>query len=151
MDLIKPPLPKVKHSIDEFPIKQEIIAEMMRIMKANNGIGLATTQIGLNEPFFVGQVGKEPFVVCEPFLEVLNPRLEYGVEGCLSLPGLQVNVPRYTTIRLYGRNENGVELNWVCKGLLARVIQHECDHLQGRLISHYSDGGDNAFSRLGIV
>ncbi len=149
MNLIKPPLPKVKFSVDEFPLKRELISEMLRVMKENNGIGLAAPQVGIDQPFFVGQVGKDPFVVAEPFLELLNPLLVYGVEGCLSLPGLKVNVPRYTTIRLYGRDENGVEIDWICKGLLARVIQHECDHLQGRLISHYAEGGGNAFSRLG--
>jgi peptide deformylase len=97
-------------------------------------------------------------LVCEPVdafdrrLRVVNPRLhpcdasrEEGIEGCLSLPGVEVPIARARAIVVTGRTPDGKAVRFLAEGLLARVVQHEIDHLNGRLICDY----DSAAGELG--
>lgn len=134
-----PEIPTVFGEIPEYPVQQGIIDSMLETMRENKGIGLSSNQVGLKLPLFVGHLTKKsgPFVVCEPYYKILNHKIEVEEEGCLSLPGVRRKVPRWKTIQLYGRDEKGVKIDWICKGLLARLVQHECDHLMNRLITAY--------------
>jgi len=72
-------------------------------------------------------------VLINPVLEFLTEETEEGWEGCLSVPGLRGKVPRYTRLRYTGRDQYGQIIDRVAEGFHARVVQHECDHLDGML------------------
>jgi peptide deformylase len=72
-------------------------------------------------------------VLCNPVIEPLGDRMEEGWEGCLSVPGLRGVVPRWSRIRYRGFDAGGLSIEREAEGFHARVVQHECDHLIGRL------------------
>jgi peptide deformylase len=116
---------------------------MRDTMKAQNGAGLAAPQIGV--PLRVVIFGMDfnpryPDAEPVPYTELVNPVLtpltdamEEGWEGCLSVPGLRGVVPRYARIRYEGFLPDGTRLHRDVDGFHARVVQHECDHLDGIL------------------
>lgn len=115
-----------------------LIAEMVEIMRLADGVGLAAPQMGISKRVIVVRIGDPPL----PPLVILNPEIhwtgehtEEGMEGCLSIPGVQVPVARFTSIRVRGLDEHGDEFGSKMSGFLARVIQHEVDHLDGVLIT----------------
>ncbi len=114
------------------------LAEMWELMRSSGGIGLAAPQVGLAKQMLVIDIGEGPVFL-------INPRLyhrrgsEAMEEGCLSLPGVYVKVRRATSVRVNARNEKGEPVTWEAKGLMARVIQHEVDHLRGRLIIDHAN------------
>lgn len=123
MKLLTATDPMLRQVCDRGVITFDQIGDMFRLMREHKGIGLAAPQVGINARVFVtgwGQVFFDPVIVT---------RLGWvwSDEGCLSIPGLTVQVPRHTGIRL-GSNE------WF-HGLKAFVIQHELDHLNGKLIT----------------
>jgi peptide deformylase len=113
-----------------------LLGEMFQVMRDNKGVGLAATQVGIGKRFFVmnveGEGGKGQVL--------LNPQIVEGrgkvvaVEGCLSLPGLEANVPRYEWVKVRGTALDGRVVELEGDGLFARAVQHELDHLDGRLI-----------------
>lgn len=107
-------------------------------MRSCNGIGLAAPQVGILKRYFVADIGDGPVKMINP--EVLKT---YGhnqmEEGCLSLPDVQIFVKRADGIKVHGYTENGEEREWNVEGLLARVMLHEIDHLNGKLIIDYLD------------
>lgn len=106
---------------------------MIETMKVFDGVGLAAPQVGISKRLFVvGEVDKEPFCVVNPELSDLEGK-EMGEEGCLSMPRIYAPVPRATSLRLSGFNERGEPIDLRAQGLLARIIQHEHDHLEGIL------------------
>jgi peptide deformylase len=114
----------------------EEVRRMGQIMHDAYGIGLAATQLGVMHRVLVYRV--EPDA---PVAVLVNPELEWASddvepmdEGCLSLPGVLVEVERPVHVRVRGRDEHGDELRIEASGLEARVIQHEIDHLDGMLI-----------------
>jgi len=116
----------------------EITAKMLKIMEEADGIGLAANQIGYSLRLFVARLpeDKEPLIVINPvILEVDGEdRME---EGCLSVPGVSIEIPRPTRVFLKGINTDGKEVEYELEGLMARVVQHEIDHLNGVLIVDY--------------
>jgi peptide deformylase len=72
-------------------------------------------------------------VLCNPTIEALGETEEEGWEGCLSVPGLRGRVPRWQRIRYQGQSPDGKAIDRIAEGFHARVVQHECDHLIGRL------------------
>lgn len=112
------------------------VEDMLRTMYDNRGVGLAATQVGIGWRFFIinteGQPGKEQVLVNPAIVEGKGEILE--VEGCLSLPGLEVKVPRYRWVRLRAATLDGKDVELAGDNLFARVVQHELDHLNGTLI-----------------
>lgn len=123
---------------------RQLIADLLDTMKAASGAGIAAPQIGVNLRVVIfGGTGKNPrypdapeipfTVLCNPLLELLGDEKTNGWEGCLSVPGLRGEVPRFERLRYRGRDADGALLDRTVDGFHARVVQHECDHLDGVL------------------
>ena len=117
---------------------RKLAREMLQSMYAAKGIGLAAPQIGINKELLVIDINFED-AAAEPLI-LINPEItDYGTtlnsyeEGCLSIPGIYLNVIRPSTIKLRFRDEMGRPRKMKADGLLARCIQHEMDHLNGVL------------------
>ena len=114
---------------------QRLTQDLIETMYANDGIGMAAPQVGCDLQVFVANpsqaLGQE-LVVVNPVLEVARGQARI-VEGCLSLPHIWERVRRSARVRLQGRDAFGKHLLLEADGLLAIVLQHEFDHLQGRL------------------
>jgi peptide deformylase len=120
-----------------------LIEEMIETMHAHDGAGLAAIQIGVPlrvVVFGVEQNPRYPDAESVPFTVLVNPAIEPigeeqedGWEGCLSVPGLRGLVPRYRRIRYRGFDASGAVIDRSVSGFHARVVQHECDHLDGIL------------------
>ncbi len=113
--------------------------EMLATMREREGVGLAATQVGRLKRVLVAAVEDEEYVVVNPVIEERAEETEAGPEGCLSIPGIQVEVERPTEIKLSGQNLSGEPIRLEAAGLLARVFQHEVDHLDGVLILDRTD------------
>lgn len=145
-----PVLRKISTDITpEYADLKELIANMFETMYDSDGVGLAAPQIGRNDRIIVIDASPlaETFpeldgfkkVFINPQLEVLDGDKETRAEGCLSLPGLSENVTRVEHIRLRWLDENFEEHDEEFSGFGARVIQHEYDHLEGKVyIDHIS-------------
>ncbi len=109
---------------------------MVAIMRDAMGVGLAATQLGALRRLLVFQAGADarPTAVANPVIEWLSEDLETAEEGCLSLPGIGVDVERPLHARVSGVDVEGRPLVLEASGLEARVLQHEIDHLDGVLI-----------------
>jgi peptide deformylase len=109
---------------------------MIELMHDAIGVGLAATQLGLMHRLLVFQAGLDatPTAVVNPELEWASDELESAEEGCLSLPGVSVDVERPLYARIGGRDVRGEQLLVEASGLEARVLQHEIDHLDGVLM-----------------
>jgi peptide deformylase len=120
-----------------------LIQDMKDTMAAKNGAGLAAPQIGVSERVVIFGVDRNPrYPDAEevPFTVLVNPKIvlltrevEEGWEGCLSVPGMRGLVPRYTRLKYSGFDEHGTPVEREAEGFHARVVQHECDHLDGIL------------------
>ena len=118
--------------------------DMFETMHSVNGIGLAATQIGISKRVAVidiSQEKNEPFVIINPEIEILNTsKNEDYDEGCLSVPGFFETVSRPSDIKLTYQDLNGEKKEIKPEGLLTKVVQHELDHLNGRLfVDHISE------------
>jgi peptide deformylase len=111
-----------------------IAKQMLEILKRDKGVGLAGPQIGLMKRIFVVHIeGDEERIFINPsILETSHATSKYE-EGCLSVPGVYANVIRSESIKIQAWNEKGRPFTLEAGGLLARVIQHEYDHLEGIL------------------
>ena len=109
---------------------------MGELMHDALGVGLAATQIGILHRMLVYRAySDDPLtVLVNPELEWASDELETAEEGCLSLPGVHVEVERPAAVRVRGKDERGKDLRIEAEGLDARIIQHEMDHLDGILI-----------------
>jgi peptide deformylase len=116
-------------------LRQEI-ERMGELMHDALGIGLAANQIGVAHRVLVYRVHGEDELTAlvNPWLEWVGEELEVAEEGCLSLPGVHIEVERPSRVRVRARDGSGAELAIEAEGLEARVIQHEIDHLDGVLI-----------------
>jgi peptide deformylase len=112
------------------------VSRMAGIMNDALGVGLAAPQLGISQRLLVYRVGPDAplTVLANPELEWASGDLELGEEGCLSIPGVVVDVDRPVHVRVRGRDEEGEDRVVEASGLEARVIQHEIDHLDGVLI-----------------
>jgi peptide deformylase len=113
-----------------------LIADMFDTMYAEDGVGLAAPQVGVGQRVIVidPRIPEvEPFALVNPVILELGDGLERGEEGCLSLPGLKDIVERPTTALVEGLDRQGDTIRIPAEGLLARVLQHEVDHLNGVL------------------
>lgn len=116
----------------------DLLDAMLRLMRANNGIGLAGPQVGITRRLFVCEIQGRS-------LCLVNPKILEGdgkadlVEGCLSLPDVQVDVTRNREIQLTAYDPSGRQKQLKASALWARVIQHEIDHLDGVLICDHGE------------
>jgi len=125
------------------PELHALIQDMHDTMESLNGAGLAAPQIGMSLQVVIFGFEKNqryPDADVVPFTVLLNPQLtplsdekEDGWEGCLSVPGMRGMVPRFAHLRYQGMDQYGVAIDRTVSGFHARVVQHECDHLQGIL------------------
>ncbi|WP_353892169.1 peptide deformylase [Proteinivorax hydrogeniformans] len=136
-----PILRKKSHPVVE--VNKEIIKlldDMYETMVDYNGIGLAAPQIGVLKRVIVIQVGDEL-----PKIELINPKIENAtgeeadLEGCLSVPGVYGEVKRAEEVTVSGVNRVGKNIKFNAKGMLARAIQHEIDHLDGIIFTDKVD------------
>ena len=120
-----------------------LIADMFETMAALNGAGLAAPQIGVSQRVVIFGVDANPryphvepvptTVLVNPILTPVGTEMEDGWEGCLSVPGLRGLVSRYQSLHYTGFDQYGNPINRQVSGFHARVVQHECDHLDGIL------------------
>jgi len=125
------------------PVLHELIADMFDTMAALNGAGLAAPQIGVSQRVVIFEVQSNPrypdaepvprTILINPVLEPIGDDKEEGWEGCLSVPGLRGLVPRYQRLRYTGFDPTGQPIDRTVSDFHARVVQHECDHLDGIL------------------
>ena len=114
-------------------VLQDFANDMLVFMKQNNGIGLAATQLGILQRIIVADIGKIPLCLVNP--EIIGGLyMSNMIEGCLSFPDYEVDVNRNTWIEIRGKNLKGKKVDYEVEGLMARVLQHEVDHLNGILI-----------------
>mgnify|MGYP001431762068 CR=1 FL=1 len=116
---------------------KELVLNMIETLKANNGVGLAAPQIGKSLQIIIIQPDpSEPeLILINPQIKKVSRKQDILEEGCLSLPNLDIPVRRPIKITVKALNLNGQKIKIRAKDLLARVIQHEIDHLNGILIS----------------
>ena len=125
------------------PEMATLLEDMRDTMRAQNGAGLAAPQIGVGLRVVIFGVDRNPrypdvepvpyTVVINPVVIPLSDEMEDGWEGCLSVPGLRGVVPRYRRLRYRGLDPAGQVVEREVEGFHARVVQHECDHLDGIL------------------
>ena len=118
--------------------------DMFETMHSVNGIGLAATQIGVAKQVAVIDISpekNEPLVIVNPVIQILDPsKTEDYDEGCLSVPGFFEKISRPSDIKLTYQDLNGEKQEIKPEGLLTKVVQHELDHLNGRLfVDHISE------------
>jgi len=150
---------RVAQPVTEFGTSElrQLVADMFETMAAAKGAGLAAPQIGVDlrlvifgfesNPRYPQAEAVPPTVLLNPSITPLSDVMEEGWEGCLSVPGLRGVVPRHAHIRYSGFDVEGQPVEREASGFHARVVQHECDHLDGRLYpSRIAD-----FSRFGYT
>jgi len=125
------------------PQLRELIADMRETVADLNGAGLAAPQIGVPLQVVIFGVTRNPrypdaeevpdTVLVNPVIAPIGAEMEEDWEGCLSVPGMRGVVPRFKTLRYQGFDESGNPIDRSVAGFHARVVQHECDHLDGIL------------------
>ena len=117
------------------PFIQGLISNMCATLKNAKGIGLAAPQVGVNQRVIVINLWKDEYVLINPRLAYSSRDKEIGEEGCLSLPGVYLDIERSKKVRVKALDPEGKKIKIKANGLLARVLQHEIDHLEGILIT----------------
>lgn len=141
-----PRLLRVAQPVQEFGTEalRALVQDMFDTMRAVNGAGLAAPQIGVDlqlvifgsesrNPRYPDRPLVPPTVLLNPVITPIGAQEEEDWEGCLSVPGLRGKVPRWARIRYTGFDVDGVPIDRTVDGFHARVVQHECDHLIGKL------------------
>ncbi len=124
---------------------RKLIEDMIETMREAPGVGLAAPQVGVSERLIVVEWAAEPedendpppkkklYVVLNPEIVKASEEMVQGTEGCLSVPGWVGDVMRHETVTVRGLNRNGAKIKIEAEGWLARIFQHEIDHLDGVL------------------
>ncbi|MDO8684296.1 MAG: peptide deformylase [Armatimonadota bacterium] len=134
-DILRKPTKPVDLSNSDL---KELIEHMIEVMREAPGVGLAANQVGIDKRLFVYDVGEGPSAILNP--KIIKQRgKEIATEGCLSIPGLQGDVRRAAAVVVEGLDPDGNEVRVEADGLLARVFQHEIDHLNGTLFIDRAD------------
>ena len=140
-----PTLAKVAEPVGDFtaPSLKALIQDLFDTMASLDGAGLAAPQINVSLRVVVFGIEENPrypdaetvpmTVLVNPVITPLTEAMEADWEGCLSVPGLRGKVPRYSKIRYTGFDGEGQTIDRTVEGFHARVVQHECDHLEGIL------------------
>jgi len=130
------------HKVSDFgPDFQTLVEDMVETMRVAPGVGLAAPQVGESTRLIVVEYGDEEneeipsklYVMANPEITRSSEDTLIGTEGCLSIPGIQGDVERFTSVTVKGLNRHGRPMTVKAKGWLARIFQHEIDHLDGIL------------------
>jgi len=119
---------------------RSLVADMLETMYDANGIGLAATQVNVHERVVVRDVSEnrdEPIVLINPTITWMGDERVKGEEGCLSVPGIYDGVERATAIKLSAQDADGKTRELEAQGLFAVCVQHELDHLMGKVFVEY--------------
>lgn len=127
---------------------QDLIDDMIETMRVAPGVGLAAPQVGVSKRVIVVEFGSEDdetlpkqlYVVVNPEIEKRSEETVEGIEGCLSVPGVVGEVERAEIVTVHGRDAKGKKIRIRAQGWLARIFQHEIDHINGVL---YTDRAEN--------
>lgn|SRR5574340_100114 len=139
MEVLRHPSPVLKstaHAVDTASDNslRELVRAMAETMYAENGVGLAAPQVGVDKRIIVFDVDDRLAALCNPTITEFSDETEVDEEGCLSVPGISVPVERSMRIVCSGQTVEGSEITLEAESFLARVLQHEIDHLDGILI-----------------
>lgn len=126
-------------------LHRDILSKMARTMYAQSGIGLAASQVGINEAMIVVDIGSGLYKLINPKI-VKREGIQVMEEGCLSVPGVCIKIKRAKKVMVEAQDEDAKPLTLEAQDLLACCLQHEIDHLKGRLIIDYA----SLFERLKI-
>ena len=146
-----PTLRKVAEPFEPGEITQQFVDDMIETMTVEDGVGLAAPQVGIAKRFIVATDFERIFTLINPVIVGYSETTETDIEGCLSIPGVQGQVARPSKIIVRATDIDGKEIEIKTGGLLARVFQHEIDHLDGVIFLDRADqssfewmeGGDN--------
>lgn len=143
-----PVLKRKAHAVTKFDKSlQTLIDDMVETMRAAPGVGLAAPQVGLSERVIVIEYFEKPedeekedapkkvWTLVNPEIVKASPEMLRGAEGCLSIPGLMGEVERHAEVHVKGLNRHGKPAKIKAQGWLARIFQHEIDHLNGILFT----------------
>jgi len=143
LEILKAPNNKLKvkaKKVVDVEQVQTLIDDMLDTMyDTEDGIGLAATQVGRSEAIIMIDISEErnsPLILINPEV-VSGDNIEAGQEGCLSVPGYYADVERFTTVKVKGLDRTGKEVTIESDDFLAIVLQHEIDHLKGKLFIDY--------------
>lgn len=143
LEILKAPNDKLKvkaQNVSNIEQVQGLIDDMLDTMyDTDDGIGLAATQVGRNEAIIIIDISEtrdSPLILINPEV-VSGENIEKGQEGCLSIPGYYADVERFTSVKVKGLDRSGKEVIIENDDFLAIVLQHEIDHLKGRLFIDY--------------
>ncbi len=130
-------LRKICQPVEEVtPADQQLLQDMLFTMHKSDGVGLAAPQVGISKQIIVAGTGDQLVKLINPV--ILDVKGEAAMaEGCLSVPNYSVQIIRPVEIVIAGLDEKGKKVELKVKDLLARIILHEIDHLQGKLITDY--------------
>jgi peptide deformylase len=136
-----PILRRKAHTVTRFDANlQSLIDDMIETMRVAPGVGLAAPQVGVTSQVIVVEypeddeqedAPKKLFVVVNPEIKEISTETELGIEGCLSIPGLHGEVERALAVTVKGQTRRGQPFKKKAKGWLARIFQHEVDHING--------------------
>jgi peptide deformylase len=139
---------KARKVTDFGPELQTLIDDMVETMRAEPGVGLAANQVGVPQRVIVVEYAEDDskedaplklFAVVNPDFSRVSQEMVVGTEGCLSIPGYVGNVERHEAVTVKGHNRRGQSVTIKAKGWLARIFQHELDHLNGVLFVDRAD------------
>lgn len=149
MKIIKYPDPRLRKK--SLPIKnptdpkiQKLILEMIQLLRANQAIGLAAPQIGENIRLCLIEIENELFVLINPEIKSLSGKKVIYEEGCLSFPGKFIPIKRFERVKVKAIDMSGKKQIIRARGLFARAIQHEVDHLDGKLFIDLLEHNDDS-------
>lgn len=146
MEITKIPHQVLAHKTKTIPAEEikagkyaQLVLDMKKMMVDNMGVGLAANQVGQDLSVFVIDTKialehKVPEAYFNPEITERSPETDEAEEGCLSIPGFYVEIPRSKKIMFKALDESGKKIKFKAKGFLARVLQHETDHLNGLVI-----------------
>lgn len=148
MDILEFPTPNLRNKAELIKIEeikdpqfQKTIDIMFKTMYEAPGVGLAGTQVDLHKSIAVIDISEEknqPIVIINPIYTPIESAGKTMLqEGCLSVPGFSFETPRWNQVKLKALDRDGKEFEMHCEGLMAQCVQHECDHLLGKLYIDY--------------
>jgi peptide deformylase len=114
---------------------KRLTEEMLQTLRAGEGrMAIAANQVGVLKRVFVAEADGEVYVLVNPVIEERSEETETALEGCLSMPGIGVEVERHSGVVVSGRDGEGRPVRFEVEGEIARMVQHETDHLDGVLM-----------------